>query len=48
LAEILGRVVAPDDLAAYFTRTWDEIRHADPKPAEPWATIMARRIVAEL
>jgi hypothetical protein len=45
---ILGREVAPDDLAAYFTRTWDEIRHADPKPAEPWATIMARRIVAEL
>ena len=45
---ILGRDLPADDLAAYFTRTWDEIRRADPKPAEPWATIMARRIAAEL
>jgi hypothetical protein len=43
-----GREVPADGLAAYFTRTWDEIRRADPKPAEPWATIMARRIVSEL
>jgi hypothetical protein len=47
-AAALGRDVPADELAAYFTRTWDEIRHADPKPAEPWARIMARRITTEL
>ena len=47
-ATAFGRDVPADDLAAYFTRTWDEIRQMDPRPAEPWAAIMARRIVAEL
>jgi hypothetical protein len=43
-----GREVPSEDLAKYFTDTWEEIRSADPKATEPWATIMARRIVSEL
>ena len=48
LGEILGRPVDAEELGAFFTRTWDEVRQADSKPVEPWSTWMARRIAAEL
>lgn len=48
LGPILGRPVDADEVAAFFTRTWSESEASEPKPTEPWATWMARRIVAEL
>jgi hypothetical protein len=48
IGDILGRPVTAEELGAYLTRTWDEIRQSDPKPTEPWATIMARRIATEM
>jgi hypothetical protein len=47
-AAAFGREVSSEDLAKYFTDTWEEIRSTDPKATEPWAAIMARRIVSEL
>ena len=48
LGGLLGHDVSADAVAAYFTRTWAEAEASDPKPAEPWATWMARMIAAEL
>lgn len=48
LPAILGRTIDADTLADYLVRTWDEATASGEKPAEPWATWMARRIAAEL
>ena len=48
LGAIVGRDVDGDEVGAYFARTWAEVEASNPKPTEPWATWMARRIVAEL
>lgn len=48
LGGLLGHEVDRGEVAAYFTRTWTEAEASDPKPSEPWATWVARRIAAEL
>jgi hypothetical protein len=48
LGELVGRPVTADEIADFFASSWDEIRQLDPKPTDPWATLMARRIAEKL
>ena len=48
LGETLGEPVEAGDVAAYFSRAWDEYRALDPKPAEGWSTWTSKRIATEL
>ena len=45
---VLGRAVTTEELAGFLASSWDQIRQLDPKPTDPWAALMARRIAAEL
>jgi hypothetical protein len=47
IGELLGRPITADELAGVFTSSWEDIQKADPRPAEPWATLMARRLAEE-
>jgi hypothetical protein len=47
LAEVLGRDVAPDDLAAFLTHAYAEFEEIDPK-TESWQAYIARRIADDL
>ena len=40
--------ITADELAAFLASSYAEFEQIDPRPAEPWATYIARRIVAEL
>jgi len=42
------RDITTDALAAFLAGSFAEFEQTDPRPAEPWATYIARRIVAEL
>jgi hypothetical protein len=44
LGELVGRAVTVDEVATFFASSWDEIKATDPKPTEPWAVLMARRV----
>jgi hypothetical protein len=48
IGDLVGHPVSADELAAFLTRAWAEYEQADPKPAEPWGTVFARRVAAEL
>ena len=48
IGELLTNAVTVDELARYFTTTWDDAQRAEPPPSGPWATWMAPRIAAEL
>ncbi len=48
LGQLLGRPVDTDELARFLATTFGELKAAQPKPAESWATWTARRIVDEL
>ena len=48
LGAILGRDVDAQAASEYFARTWAEAQTSGSKPAEPWATWMARRVATEL
>ena len=44
-SELLGRPVEVDDLAEDLASGFAAFETADPSPAEPWSTFLARRIV---
>jgi hypothetical protein len=48
IGEFVGHVVSVDQLARFLATTFKEFEQADPKPSEPWAAYIARRIVADL
>ena len=48
IGEIVGRPVGADELAALLTASWSELQQTDPRPSEPWATVVAGRLAAEL
>jgi hypothetical protein len=48
IGRLLGRDIAADELAAFLTKSWEEMEQSDPKPTEPWSTFTARRIASEL
>lgn len=48
ISSIAERDIPTDVLAAFFASSYAEFEGIDPRPAEPWATYIARRIVAEL
>jgi hypothetical protein len=48
IGKLVGRTVSAGALAELLTSTFDAFKAADPEPAVPWATWMARRIVEEL
>ena len=48
IADILGREVTIDDLATFLAESYAEFASADPRPAEPWAEVTARRITTDL
>jgi len=45
---LVDQDVTTDQLAAFLASSYAEFERADPKPAEPWAAYIARRIAAEL
>jgi hypothetical protein len=48
IGNLVGHPVTADELAAFLTAAWSEFEQADPGPAEPWSTVIARRIASEL
>jgi len=48
IAGILGRDVTIDELTTFLDESYAEFAAADPRPAEPWAEITAKRITTEL
>jgi hypothetical protein len=48
IANLLGRDVTSDQLADSLARAYAEFAQSDPAPPEPWASFVARRILAQL
>jgi hypothetical protein len=48
IGEIVGRDVGTDELEGLLTAGWAELQQADPRPAEPWTTSLARRLAEQL
>jgi hypothetical protein len=48
LGEVLGHPVTTEALTALLTRGWHELKSAEAKPRDSWATWTAARIAAEL
>jgi hypothetical protein len=48
IGTILGRPVTADQLARSLKATWDDLQRADPKPAEPWSSVIARHLATVL
>ena len=48
IGDLVGHPVTADELSAFLTAAWGEFEQADPGPAEPWSTVIARRIAGEL
>lgn len=48
IGTILGRAIGRDELARFLASSWDELQRADPRPTDPWATQVARRMADEL
>jgi hypothetical protein len=47
LAELVGRPIDVDDVAATLARGFDQFKATDPKPPQTWSAFLARRIAAE-
>lgn len=48
LGRLLGREVDSEELGRFLEAGYAEFERADPKPAEPWESYLARRIASEL
>jgi hypothetical protein len=48
IGRLAERDITTDVLAAFLASSYAEFEQTDPRPAEPWAAYIARRIVAEL
>ena len=48
LGGLVGHAIATDRLAQFLADSYAEFEAAEPKPSEPWAAYIARRITAEL
>jgi hypothetical protein len=48
LGELVGHEVPADQLARYFSDSFERFKGEDPKPAESWADWTARHISSEL
>ncbi len=48
ISDLAEHDITTEELAAFLASSYDEFQQADPKPAEPWAVYIARRIAAEL
>jgi hypothetical protein len=48
IGELVGRPVTAERLAAFLVESFDAFKGAEPKPTEPWAAWIARRITAEI
>lgn len=48
ISAMAERDITTDVLAAFLASSYAEFEQTDPRPAEAWATYIARRIVAEL
>jgi hypothetical protein len=48
IGELVGRDVTTDQLSQFLAGTFGDFQRAEPKPGEPWAAYIARRITAEL
>lgn len=48
LGEIIGHPVTAEEAGAFLERTYAEYGDADPKPDEPWAEYLARRMLEDL
>jgi hypothetical protein len=48
IGALVGHAVATDQLAQFLATSNAEYDQAEPKPAEPWAAYMTRRLTAEL
>jgi hypothetical protein len=48
IGELVGRPVSAAELGRFLSAAWADLERADPKPAEPWSTVIARRIAEEL
>jgi hypothetical protein len=47
IGTLLGRDVSAEGLEQELKASWDEFERADPKPADSWATHVARRLASE-
>jgi hypothetical protein len=41
---LTGAPVSPDELAGFFSSSWEEAQRADPPPTDPWPTQAARHV----
>ena len=48
LGDLIGRPVTADELAQFLASSYAQFKNADPKPIEPWADYIARRIAADM
>jgi hypothetical protein len=48
IGAVLGHDVTTDGLAAFLASAYADFEQADPKPDDPWAAYVARRIATEL
>ena len=47
IGTLLGHDVTADDLAGLLASSYSDFERMDPKPSEPWADYVARRIATE-
>lgn len=48
IGDILGHDLTTEELAEFLTTSYADFEQVDPKPTEPWAAYIARRIAGEL
>jgi hypothetical protein len=48
LGGLLGHAITTERLAEFLADSYAEFEAAEPKPSEPWAPYIARRIMSEL
>jgi hypothetical protein len=48
IGPMLGHDVSADQLGAFLASSYAEFEQDDPKPSDPWARYVARRIAAEV
>jgi hypothetical protein len=48
IGDLIGRIVTVDELAEFLSSRTAEFDQAEPRPTQPWADHIARRIAAEL
>jgi hypothetical protein len=47
IGALLGREVSADEVAEVLATSWEVLQNADPRPTDPWASVVARRLVAD-